>query len=596
MSSLVLSRRDIDFLLFEWLKVTELCERARYAEHSRDTMDAALDVAEQIATTYFAPFNKKGDQQEPTYQNGRVETLEELTVALREFASAGLLAADKDYDLGGMQLPVVVERTCLTWFLGANYGFACYPLLTMANAGLLMHYGSAEQIDSYVHPMLAGRFSGTMCLSEPGAGSGLSEVRTRAEPQSDGSYRLFGAKMWISGGEHEASENIIHLVLARIPGSPPGVKGLSLFLVPRRLLAADGTLGERNDIAFAGLNHKMGTHSTVNCLLNFGEGRFLLDGKPGAKGWLVGGVNQGLACMFLMMNEARIAVGLAATALGYTAYLHSLDYARTRLQGRLPSNKDPSSPPVPIIAHPDVRRMLLAQKCYAEGSLALMLYCARLVDDERTLEGDLCRDATLLLDILTPIAKSWPSQWCLKGCDLAIQVHGGYGYTRDYNVEQFYRDNRLNQIHEGTHGIHGLDLLGRKVAMAGGRAFELLMDRIGETIARCGQLPALVGFAQQLEPRVRRIKAVTRMLVEMPERDRALSNASVYLEVLGHVVVAWLWLDQLIVVNSRAGDFYEGKRRAADYFFKWELPGVDAPLDRLDAADTATFEMREAWF
>jgi len=596
MSSLVLSRRDLDFLLYDWLQVTKLCERPRYAEHSRETLDAALDVAEAVATTYFAPFNKKGDQQEPRYENGRVETVPELAVALKEFASSGFLAADKDQQFGGMQLPVVVERACFAWFLGANYGFACYPLLTRANAGLLLHYGNAEQIESYVYPMLDGRFSGTMCLSEPGAGSALTEVRTRAEPQSDGSYRLFGSKMWVSGGEHEATENIIHLVLARIPGSPPGVKGLSLFLVPRLLLTEKGTSSQRNDIALAGLNHKMGTRSAVNCLLNFGEGRFRPAGAVGAKGWLVGAVNQGLACMFMMMNEARIAVGLSATALGYTAYLHSLDYSRTRLQGRLPSNKNPLSPPVSIISHSDVRRMLLAQKCYAEGALALILYCARLVDDERTLENPARHDATLLLDILTPVAKSWPSQWCLKGCDLAIQVHGGYGYTRDYNVEQFYRDNRLNLIHEGTHGIHGLDLLGRKVSMAEGRAFQLLVDRIDDSISRCKQLTGLAGLAQQLEERVRRIKAVTRTHVAMADRDRALANASAYLEVLGHIIVAWLWLDQSPALMAGDGGFYEGKRQVVQYFFGWELPSVDPVIERLEAADTTVFAMQEAWF
>lgn len=594
--SLVLSRRDLDFVLYEWLGISELTQRPRYSEHTRETLDAALDLAERLATTYFAPYNKKGDQQEPHFDGQRVTTLPELATALREFASAGMLAADKDHEVGGFQLPVAIERACFAWFLGANFGFACYSLLTMANAGLLLRYGNREQIVSYAQPMLSGRFAGTMCLSEPHAGSSLSDVRMRAEPRPDGTYRLFGNKMWISGGEHEACENIIHLVLARIPGSPAGVKGLSLFLVPRQLLDLHGEPAERNDITTAGLNRKMGTHSTVNCALNFGEGRFLPDGEAGAKGWLVGGVNQGLACMFQMMNEARIAIGLAATALGYTAYLHALNYARTRLQGRHPSLKDAQSPQVPIMTHADVRKMLLAQKCYAEGALALTLYCARLVDDERTLDGYGRSDATLMLEILTPIAKSWPSQWCLKGCDLAIQVHGGYGYTRDFNVEQFYRDNRLNPIHEGTHGIQALDLLGRKVSMANGRAFQLLLKRIGATIARAQHDPELIELAGQLECRVRRVKNLTETLVKLPDRNHALANASAYLDVLGHIVVAWLWLDQLILLQRRSGAYYEGKRRAAGYFFHWELPTVDLPLQRLEALDTIALDMNDAWF
>ncbi len=287
--------------------------------------------------------------------------------------------------------------------------------------------------------------------------------------------------MWISGGEHELTDNIVHLVLARIPGAPPGVKGISLFVVPRRLVAADGTPGERNDVALAGLNHKMGYRGTVNTLLSFGEGRFRPDGRPGAVGYLVGEPHQGLARMFHMMNEARIGIGLGAVALGYTGYLESLEYARNRPQGRPVDARDPVAAPVAIIEHADVRRMLLAQKAYVEAGLALSLYCARLVDERNTApDATARRRAGLLLDLLTPIAKSWPSQWCLAANDLAIQVLGGSGYTRDFPVEQLYRDNRLNPIHEGTHGIQALDLLGRRVALVGGRGLRVAVRRDGD--------------------------------------------------------------------------------------------------------------------
>ena len=274
------------------------------------------------------------------------------------------------------------------WFKAANVGTSAYPFLTMGNARLLLAHGSQEQIDTYVRPELEGRWFGTMALSEPQAGSSLADITTRAEPQDDGTYRLTGNKMWISGGDHELTENIVHLVLAKIPGGPPGVKGISLFVVPKFLVNEDGSLGERNDVVLAGLNHKMGYRGTTNTLLNFGEGVHRPGGRAGAVGYLVGEQHRGLTYMFHMMNEARIGVGMGAAVLGYTGYLHALDYARTRTQGRPAGAKDPTSPPVPIIEHPDVRRMLLAAKSYAEGGLALGLYCARLVDEEQTAETE----------------------------------------------------------------------------------------------------------------------------------------------------------------------------------------------------------------
>jgi len=429
MTSKLLSRRDIEFLLYEWLDVESLCTRPRFSDHSRGTFDGALDTAERIATEGFLPHRRKSDVEEPEFDGERVRLIPEVGQAFAAFAEAGLLAGPQGYEFGGMQLPLTVHNACFAYVLAANVGSAGYPLLTAANANLLLAHGSPAQIDAFARPELEGRFAGTMCLSEPQAGSSLADVATRAEPDGDSpfgaQFRLFGNKMWISAGEHEVTENIVHLVLARIPGAPPGVKGISLFIVPRRLVGADGTCGERNDVALAGLNHKMGYRGTVNTLLNFGEGRYRPDGRPGAIGYLVGEAHRGLGYMFHMMNEARIGVGLGAVALGYAGYLESLEYARNRPQGRPLTSRDPSSAPVRIIEHADVRRMLLAQKAYVEGGLALSCYCARLVDDEATAESEPARsEAHLLLEILTPIAKSWPSQWCLAANDLAIQVLG----------------------------------------------------------------------------------------------------------------------------------------------------------------------------
>jgi alkylation response protein AidB-like acyl-CoA dehydrogenase len=574
--SLLMSRRDLDFLLYEWLDVERLTARPRYADHSRETFDAALDLATTIATEHFAPHNKLADANEPTFDGERVHLIPEVAKALEVYFGSGLLTASMDEKVGGGQLPQVVASALMAWFQAANVGTSGYAFLTAANANLLLAHGSAAQIETWVVPMLEGRFFGTMCLSEPGAGSSLADVATRAEPQPDGSYRLFGNKMWISGGEHDLSENIVHLVLARVAGAPAGVKGLSLFIVPKVL--PDGS---RNDVTLAGLNHKMGYRGTTNTLLNFGE-------SSGAVGDLIGVEGRGLGYMFHMMNEARIGVGVGAMALGYTGYLKSLQYAKERVQGRPAGSTDP----VPIAEHPDVKRMLLAQKSYVEGALGLLLYCSRLVDEERTADTDEARAAAhLLLDVLTPVAKSWPSQWCLAANDLAIQVHGGYGYTRDYDVEQHYRDNRLNPIHEGTHGIQGQDLLGRKVVMADGAGLVALTEAMRATIARAGDHP----YAAALSANVDRILQVTATIWSQPDPALGLANASTYLEAVGHTVIAWIWLEQLLAVGDAEGDFYDGKRAAATYFFGYELPKSGPQFDLLMRLDRTTLDTPAAW-
>ncbi len=626
MSSKLLSRRDLEFVLYELLDTETLSARPRFAEHSRETFDAALDLAEQIAADFFAPHNRKSDENEPVFDGEKVTLIPEIAAAQKAFVEAGLMAAEHDAEYGGMQMPTVVAKAMFAYFKAANVSSAGYAFLTIGNANLLLHHGTQQQIDTYVRPMLAGQWFGTMCLSEPQAGSSLSDIRTRAEPQPDGSYRLFGNKMWISAGEHDLTENIIHLVLAKIPGAPPGVKGISLFLVPRKLVNADGSLGERNDVALAGLNHKMGYRGTVNTLLNFGEGKFKpksgadTEARAGAVGYLVGEVNQGLAGMFHMMNEARIGVGLGATMLGYTGYLHSLDYARNRPQGRHPASKNPAAPQVPIIEHADIKRMLLAQKSYVEGAFALNLYCARLVDEQKTGESETARnEAGLLLDLLTPVAKSWPSQWCQESLSHAIQIHGGYGYTRDYPVEQFYRDNRLNPIHEGTHGIQGLDLLGRKVLMKQGALLKLFGREIESTCreavltssSNCGSnggngVNRLGPMAEALGRAASRAMQTTRKLFAANHLDKTLANASVYLEMFGHIVIAWVWLRQAAVAaralqrepqpGSSEQAFYRGKLQAAQFFFQWELPKCAAWCDLLESIDTTTLDMQDAWF
>ncbi|MCU0296612.1 MAG: acyl-CoA dehydrogenase [Candidatus Nanopelagicales bacterium] len=589
---LILSQRDLEFLLYEWLDAEALTTRTRYAEHSRETFDAALDLSATVAERHFAPHNKRNDAEEPTFDGERVVMHEEVGEALKVFTDTGLMTAGMPAEVGGMQMPACVTMACFAWFQAANISTAAYPFLTIGNANLLLAHGTQEQIDAYVAPMMQGRYYGTMCLSEPQAGSSLADVAVRAEPQADGNYRLFGNKMWISGGDHELTENIIHLVLARVPGSPAGVKGLSLFIVPKYLVDS----GERNDVTLAGLNHKMGYRGTTNTLLNFGEGRHQPDGRPGAVGYLVGEQNRGLAYMFHMMNEARVGVGVGAVALGYTGYLHALDYARTRLQGRPLRDRDPNSPQIPIIEHTDVRRMLLAQKSYVEGGMALSLFCAHLFDQQLTADDEqTSADLGLLLDVLTPIAKSWPSQWCLEANALAIQVHGGYGYTRDYDVEQFYRDNRLNPIHEGTHGIQALDLLGRKVIAADGAGLRLLLARIEQTCERAEPDMDLRDQAQALRAAAGRLAQTTMTVWGSMDPDLALANATIYLEAFGHVVVAWLWLEQMLAAAGKTGAFYDGKRAAGRYFFAYELPRTTAQFDLLGQLDRTVLDLDSGW-
>jgi alkylation response protein AidB-like acyl-CoA dehydrogenase len=602
-------RALVDFLLHDWLKVGTLTERERFADHSRETFDAVLDTCERIAREKYAPFNRLVDTEEPRFDGEKVILPQATHDAWKAYAESGMLSAAQDHAIGGMQLPYTVEAAANAFFAKASVSIGA-GMLTVGNANLLMAHGTSAQQQVFALNEFSGRFSGTMCLSEPQAGSSLSDVATRAVPDGAGHeadplgprYRLRGNKMWISAGEHELTENIVHLVLAKIPDSDgklvPGTRGISLFIVPKKLVDAQGRLtGERNDVALAGLNHKCGWRGTTNTLLNFGEGRYRPGGQPGAIGYLVGRPGEGLRCMFHMMNEARIGVGLAATMLGLAGYEASLAYAKQRPQGRpiTGSGKDPAQPPVAIVEHADVKRMLLAQKSYAEGALALELYCARLVDELHTGSEAAAAEARVLLEVLTPIAKSWPSEWCLEANSLAIQVLGGYGYTRDFPVEQYWRDNRLNMIHEGTHGIQALDLLGRKVVMDGGAGLKLLAARMQHTIERAGHDPLLAEPANQLAGTLQQLGAATKAAWATGVPEEALANATPYLQAFGHVVLAWIWLDVALVVKGRDDALALGKRAALRYFYAYELPKIAAWLGPVSRREALPRDVQPDW-
>ncbi|QCB46494.1 acyl-CoA dehydrogenase [Hydrogenophaga sp. PAMC20947] len=600
MNEELISRRDLAFQLFEVQNAQGLTQRTRHADHSRETFEAALATAHRIAEDTFAPHNRAADEAEPHVVAGEVVMVPGVQAAVRAYCEAGFLQATADESAGGMQLPVLVAQACQSIFRSANVATTSYVGLTASNANVIEKFGTPLQQARYLGALREGRFFGTMALTEPQAGSSLSDLKTSATPLDDGSYSIKGNKIFISGGDHNLSENIVHLVLARLPGSPAGVKGLSLFTVPKFRVDEAGRVGARNDVALGGLIHKCGWRGTTSTLLSFGENGACL-------GEIVGQPNQGLACMFHMMNEARIGVGMGAIMLGYRGYLASLRYAQERVQGRPLGNKDPLSPPVALIEHPDVRRMLLAQKSYVEGAYGLAMIAARLVDEQRTGETESARtEASLLLELLTPIVKSWPSQWCLEANSLAIQILGGYGYTREFPVEQYWRDNRLNMIHEGTHGVQALDLLGRKVVMKSGAALMLLTREMDTTIALALDAPLLRAHALQLQSAWGDIVSSVEHLKPTLASDgeAALANAHLFLEAFGHAVLAWSWLKQAVVADaalpaacgSTDESFYRGKLQACQWFFRWELPRIGAQLSLLRSLDDTTRNMQAAWF
>ncbi|MEH6549925.1 MAG: acyl-CoA dehydrogenase [Pseudomonadales bacterium] len=597
----ILDERDLDFMLYELFDAESLIKRPRYADHSRETFSASIATSKAIAEKYFLPIRQKVDTHQPEFDGKEVTMIPEIKIALDAVVESGMASCTADFELGGMQLPPIVSNVAGAYLNAAGSTTMGYIGLTNANANLIDAHGTQQQIDKWVVPMREGRFAGTMAMTEPGAGSGLGDLTTSAVKTEDGTYRIAGNKIFISGGEHELNENIVHLVLARLKGAPKGVKGISLFIVPKFLVNDDGSLGERNEVALAGLFHKMGGRGQTSTALNFGE-------NDGAVGYLVGEENRGLTYMFHMMNEARIMVGSGAAIMALTGYQYSLDYAKERPQGRLASSKDPMSAPVNIIRHADVRRMLLAQKAYSEGAYALCLLGTQLADDSHTAETEEERAAAhTFLDFLTPIIKTWPSEYGPKANDLAIQVLGGHGYINEHPVEMMYRDNRLNPIHEGTTGIQSLDLLARKVPQNGMAGYTACLNEMSKTIALAREQAELVGYADELEQAIVTLKTTTESLLgAMMEKDidLALSNSVKYLELFGNVVIAWLWLKMGMVADKALAnqphqsdeDFYRGKLQAMRYFYRFELPQINVWAKILTDHDSTCYDMQAEWY
>lgn len=592
----LINDKDLNFLLYDVFKAQELIQFPRFAEHDVETFNSILETAHGIANDFFAPHNAKADHDEPSFDGKTVTTIPEVKTAWKQFADAGLLCAQHEYELGGMQLPTLINMAANAYFMSANPSTVAYSFLTAAAANVIQAFGTTEQKNTFVPHMFRGRFSGTMALTEPDVGSSLGDLTTKAIPLADGSYSIKGQKMFISGGDQDITENIVHLVLARIQDAPQGVKGISLFIVPKFKTHADGTLGEHNDVHLAGLLHKMGYRGTTSTVLSFGE-------HEQCHGYLIGEAGSGLKYMFKMMNEARVGVGLGAAMIGYRGYLESLEYAKNRPQGRIVSDKNPAAKPVNIIQHTDVKRMLLAQKSYVEGALALCLFAARLIDEHQANQNE---DAAILLDLITPVVKSFPSAYGPKANDLAIQVLGGAGYTREYPIEQCYRDNRLNPIHEGTFGIQSLDLLGRKLWQHNSKGLILLMQRMQNTIAEA-QDERVKPLAALFQKHLAIVQATTQRLGKVliqGQVDQALANSALYLDMMGKVIISWLWLDmankavatfqQSELVEDQ--NFMAGKLQAAQYFIRWELPEIEHQAQLLNELDDTCLNMQESWF
>ena len=592
--------REIRFVLREVLNLDQLAELDAYAEATPDIIDGVLDEAAKFIESKLVPLREPGDAQGCTLKDGVVTVPDGYADAYREFQQSGWVGLANETQWGGQGLPYTLSKVVEEMVCSANVAFDLYPSLTTGCFEALQAHASDADKQTYLPKLGTGEWTGTMCMTEPQAGSDLAAVRTRAVKQDDGSYRIHGTKIFITSGEHEMADNIVHYVLARCEDSPPGVKGLSTFIVPKFLVNDDGSLGARNDVTLAGLFHKMGWRGTTSTALNFGD-----NGE--CVGYLVGKPHAGLSYMFQMMNEARIGVGMGAVMLGYAGYLYSLDYARQRPQGRQPDGKDPASPQVAIVEHADVRRMLLTQKAYVEGAFDLGLYAARLFDDTHTLETAEERTRALeLLDLPTPIVKSWPSEYGPEANDLAIQVLGGHGYINEHPVEMFYRDNRLNPIHEGTTGIQSLDLLARKVPMNNLAGYKACLAEMQKTID-AAQASELNPYAEKLQAALATLNTTTESLLgAMMEKpiDLALANSVKYLDLFGHVVIAWLWLKQGLIaeqalakeLHPAEADFYKGKLQAMRYFFGFELPLIEVWSGILISLDSSCYDMQDNWF
>ena len=599
MASKFLSERNLRFLLYEVFDVVSLTRYDDYKEYDGKMFDMVLKAAMELAEGLPWPIFQEMDKNPPELIDDQIKVHPSVRKFLEKCGEGGWIGTSMPFEWGGQQLPQMITHACEFIFAAANYSASVYPGLTSGAAHLILTFGNEEMKKTYLPKMLAGKWQGTMALTEPEAGSSLADITTIAEPTDHGYYKMRGQKVFISAGDHDAVENVVHLMLAKIKGAPAGVKGISLFVVPKKRIAENGQL-VFNDVVISGIFHKLGYRGCPITQLSIGD-------NDDCRGFLVGEPNQGLFHMFQMMNEARIEVGVGATAIASAAYYTALDYSKKRLQGRKLSTKDPTVPQVPIIEHPDVKRMLLFQRSIAEGSLALLIQCGKYDDLASVLTGEEKEKNELLLDLLTPVAKTYPSEMGLLSISAGLQCLGGSGYCDDYPLEQHYRDARIHPIHEGTTGIHGLDLLGRKVMMRDGKAYKLYLEEVQGTIREAEKFEELESYAQKLKQSLEMLQKVTAHLMDVGKKgspELFLADATLYLEFFGIIGVAWQWLVQATAVvkalrnspGNAEANFYNGKFFAFRYFFEYELPKIEGLANRLMNSDGLTVEIKPEFF
>ncbi len=585
------SKENLKFTLHEVFHVEELCKRDYFKEHTSESFDMMIEAADSLATNHLRTILVEMDRNPPRVENGRIKVHPNMGALMKMFGEDGWISMSAAHEFGGQQVPFTILQAVGFIMAAANYGTMAYPFLTTGAAHLIESFGTKELRDTYLEKMHAGQWQGTMAMTEPQAGSSLTDIVSTAVPTDKGYYLLKGQKIFISCGDHDGCENIVNLMLARIEGAPAGTKGISLFVVPR--MRPDGKDGlEFNDVHTAGIFHKMGYHGAPIAHLIMGE-------QNDCHAYLVGEPHKGLSYMFQMMNEARIGVGLQATSIASAAYYNSLEYANVRLQGRKLMEKDPLKPQIPIIQHADVKRLLLFQKAIVEGSLSLAMQACIYLDTAATSEGEEKETNHLKLELLTPVVKSYPAEMSILSTSAGLQVFGGYGFTKEYMAELFFRETRIHTLHEGTTAIHGMDLLGRKVMMKSGQATMLLMQDVFADIEKAKQVEVLKPHAETLEQKLMALQELTMKLMGVAQKQGPevfLSDATLYLEFFGIIALGWQWLKMGTIAwnEKQAGskkysnEFLQSKLHTAEYFFEYEVPKTEGLLTRLKSKNKVT--------
>jgi alkylation response protein AidB-like acyl-CoA dehydrogenase len=601
MAQVIADRKDVEFVLHEQLEVGKLSKQPKFEEFTKKTVDLIINEARNLAVKEILPTRKEGDEQGCRFENGQVKVPESFHRVYELYREGEWLAMTEDPEWGGQGMPRSVALAAADYFNGANYAFIMYPGLTHGAGKLVEEFGTEEQKRTYLKNMYTGKWTGTMLLTEPEAGSDVGALTTTAAPNGDGTYSISGNKIFISSGEHDLTENIIHPVLARIEGAPEGTKGISLFLVPKYRVNPDGSPGEFNDVVCTGIEHKMGIHGNATCSLTLG-------GKGNCIGTLLGEENKGMRAMFLMMNEARALVGMQGFSCASASFMNALTYARERVQGKnLLKMADPDAPAVPIIQHPDIRRMLLKMKCMVEGMRSLLYYHGYLDDLKQTTDSAEEKEKYQgMIELLTPIVKGYVTDRAFDTCSEGIQIYGGYGYISEYPQEQLLRDCKITQIYEGTNGIQAMDLLGRKLGMKKGKPVMDLLGEMNKTLAEAKAVSGLEDFAADLEKAVNKLGEVGIHMgtaAMSPKVLNAFGFAYPFMDVTGDVAMAWMLLWRAAIAarkmekaKKKDAAFYEGQIKGAEFFIKTLLPITLGKMNAILMNNGAAVEISEDAF